>query len=269
MLCSEAVRRQLPCTVMCWGSLHAAALLYCALGQCAGSCSVVWQVAALCWRVLSELLRWPCTCELVIALWLCAVLLWLPEMMGASQEAVQDNSAQCTSRSPGTDPLPALQTRVCPQTGHEELLVMAGYTESLLEAMHVFALDLETFQWVRHMGLAPSSTHELPMARQRSACVKVSSEWLLIVGGSPSSVSPALLRAAEGTVSVGQLCTHELPLLCSHQPVPSCLLTGCSFWGRSPFLESPALGERHCLCCSRTTCCAPGTPTVCMHSAVL
>ena len=70
---------------------------------------------------------------------------------------------------------------------------MAGYTESLLEAMHVFALDLETFQWVQHMGLAPGSTHELPSARQRSACVKLSSDWLLIMGGSPSSVSPGLL----------------------------------------------------------------------------
>ena len=69
---------------------------------------------------------------------------------------------------------------------------MAGYTETLLEAMNVFALDLETFQWVRHMGLAPGSTHELPLARQRSACVKVSTDWLLIVAGSPSSVSPAL-----------------------------------------------------------------------------
>ena len=65
---------------------------------------------------------------------------------------------------------------------------MAGYTESVLEPMHICALDLETLQWTRHAGLASQSVHELPVARQRSACAKMSAEWLLVCGGSPSSV---------------------------------------------------------------------------------
>jgi len=82
--------------------------------------------------------------------------------------------------------------RRCPETGHEELVVLAGYCNNVLAAMNPHRLDLTTWRWVKESGLVPNPGHgdalALPSPRQRAAAETVGDKWLLILGGSPTQV---------------------------------------------------------------------------------
>jgi len=82
--------------------------------------------------------------------------------------------------------------RQCPQTGHEELIVLAGYCNNALAAMNPYRLDLTTWQWVGESGLVPNpgcgDALALPIPRQRAAAERVGNRWLLLLGGSPTQV---------------------------------------------------------------------------------
>ena len=85
-----------------------------------------------------------------------------------------------------------LQIRQSPETGREELIVLAGYCQNVLAAMNPYRLDLTTFEWGRESGLVrdpkEGDPQELPRARQRSAAERVGNQWLLLLGGSPTQV---------------------------------------------------------------------------------
>ena len=85
-----------------------------------------------------------------------------------------------------------LQVRQCPETGHEELVVLAGYCNNVLADMNPYRLDLTTWQWWREPGLVPNpgpgDALKLPMPRQRAAADVVGKKWLLLLGGSPTQV---------------------------------------------------------------------------------
>lgn len=85
-----------------------------------------------------------------------------------------------------------LQIRQSPETGREELIVLAGYCQNVLAAMNPYRLDLTTFEWARESGLVKDpkegDPQELPRARQRSAAERVGNQWLLLLGGSPTQV---------------------------------------------------------------------------------
>jgi hypothetical protein len=87
----------------------------------------------------------------------------------------------------------AMQVRVSPQTGREELVVVGGYSESLLAEMRPFTLDLDTMCWRCWPGLREQDldTLQLPVPRQRMAANRITPTWLLISGGCPSSVRPS------------------------------------------------------------------------------
>ena len=82
--------------------------------------------------------------------------------------------------------------RVCPETGHEELIVLAGYCNNVLAPMNPHRLDLNTWQWVKEPGLVakpgPADATALPTPRQRTASETVGKKWLLLMGGSPTQV---------------------------------------------------------------------------------
>lgn len=86
-----------------------------------------------------------------------------------------------------------LQVRQNPQTGHEELVVLAGYCNNELAAMNPHRLDLVTWQWFRESGLIPKpglgDALALPTPRQRAAAEMIGKTWLLMHGGSPTQVS--------------------------------------------------------------------------------
>ena len=76
--------------------------------------------------------------------------------------------------------------------------------------MNPYRLDLTTFEWVRESGLVsdPRQWHpqELPRPRQRTAAERVGSQWLLLVGGSPTQVTTALKIAK----SMAQMLLHTV-----------------------------------------------------------
>ncbi|KAL0042233.1 hypothetical protein WJX77_006779 [Trebouxia sp. C0004] len=92
--------------------------------------------------------------------------------------------------SPGVRSLHLSTVRRCPETGHEELVVVAGYCNNVLAAMNPHRLDLTTWSWVKESGLVPNPGHgdalALPTPRQRAAAEKVADKWLLMLGGSPT-----------------------------------------------------------------------------------
>ena len=86
----------------------------------------------------------------------------------------------------------AVQVRISPQTGHEELIVLAGYCNNVLATMNLHRLDLTTWEWTRESGLVtnpgPGDALGLPNPRQRAAAERVGDTWLLLLGGSPTQV---------------------------------------------------------------------------------
>ncbi|KAK9817255.1 hypothetical protein WJX72_011927 [[Myrmecia] bisecta] len=94
--------------------------------------------------------------------------------------------SQTPAENPGLRSLHMSSLRTNPDNGHEELIVFGGYTQNLLMKMFVFTLDLETFWWQRSVALPPDAEYPLPQPRQRSACFKLTSTWLLVFGGSPN-----------------------------------------------------------------------------------
>ena len=85
-----------------------------------------------------------------------------------------------------------LQVRVNPQTGHEELIVLAGYCNNELAVMNPHRLDLVTWEWFSETGLAadpgPDDAVGLPTPRQRAGAEKIGQKWLLMHAGSPTQV---------------------------------------------------------------------------------
>jgi hypothetical protein len=69
--------------------------------------------------------------------------------------------------------------------------VVGGYCTSLLAEMKPFTLDLETMYWRCWPGIKEEDlgTVQLPQPRQRMAAMRVTSDWLLVSGGSPTSAS--------------------------------------------------------------------------------
>ena len=96
------------------------------------------------------------------------------------------------SQALGLLDLSSVQVRRCPETGHEELVVLAGYCNNVLAAMNPHRLDLTTWRWVTESGLVPNPGHgdalALPTPRQRAAAETVGDKWLLVLGGSPTQV---------------------------------------------------------------------------------
>ena len=100
-----------------------------------------------------------------------------------------------------------MQLRRCPETGHEELVVLAGYCNNVLADMHPHRLDLTTWRWVKESGLVPNPGHgdvlALPSPRQRAAAETVGDKWLLVLGGSPTQVWD-LMRVRSRTSALQQ-----------------------------------------------------------------
>lgn len=102
-------------------------------------------------------------------------------------------------RIPSTHLLLLLQVRENPETGHEELIVLAGYCSETLATMNPHRLDLVTWQWFRESGLVPNpgpgDATVLPIPRQRAAGEVVGKKWVLVHAGSPTQVSHVLCTA--------------------------------------------------------------------------
>ncbi|KAL3163403.1 hypothetical protein ABBQ32_009785 [Trebouxia sp. C0010 RCD-2024] len=92
--------------------------------------------------------------------------------------------------SPGVRSLHIATVRENPQTGHEELVVLAGYCSNVLASMEPHRLDLVTWQWFREPGLVPKpglrDALVLPTPRQRTAGEVVGKKWVLMHAGSPT-----------------------------------------------------------------------------------
>ena len=92
-----------------------------------------------------------------------------------------------------------LQVRENPETGHEELIVLAGYCSDTLATMNPHRLDLVIWQWFRESGLVPNpgpgDATVLPIPRQRAAGEVVGKKWVLVHAGSPTQVSHVLCTA--------------------------------------------------------------------------
>ncbi len=70
--------------------------------------------------------------------------------------------------------------------------MVGGYTTSLLAEMKPFTLDLETLYWRCWPGVKDGDTLPLPTPRQRMAAMRITHDWFLVSGGSPTSVRPLL-----------------------------------------------------------------------------
>ncbi|KAF8058322.1 hypothetical protein HT031_005638 [Scenedesmus sp. PABB004] len=83
---------------------------------------------------------------------------------------------------PSTCPGPRKQAMCCarasPVTGHEELVVLGGCGADGLASYVPYALDLTTFIWVKGPVLG-----YLPAARDAAALMRVTRDWLLLLGG--------------------------------------------------------------------------------------
>lgn len=83
--------------------------------------------------------------------------------------------------------------RACPETGHEELIVIMGpdgENSRPFGGMVPFALDLETFTWRRGAFRDAAAHIAIPAARQRPGTMKIAGRWLLVGEGTPLPVSP-------------------------------------------------------------------------------
>ncbi|CAL8467742.1 g7280 [Coccomyxa elongata] len=91
--------------------------------------------------------------------------------------------------SPGTRSLHVTTVRRSPVTGREELVVVGGYCASLLAEMKPFTLDLQTLYWRCWPGVKEGENLPLPTPRQRMAAMRITHDWFLVSGGSPTSGS--------------------------------------------------------------------------------
>lgn len=85
----------------------------------------------------------------------------------------------------------AWQVRTCPETGHEELVVVKGAdpeAPSSVSGMLPFALDLQSFTWRRGPWRDVASHVAMPASRQRPGTTRVAGKWLLVAGGTPVPV---------------------------------------------------------------------------------
>lgn len=99
-----------------------------------------------------------------------------------------------------------LQVRICPETGHEELVVITGPDQENTRphgGMLPFALDLRSFAWRRGAFRNPAAHLAIPAARQRPGKVKLAGRWLLVGEGTPLPVS----RASTGLLKKAQAIT--------------------------------------------------------------
>lgn len=110
--------------------------------------------------------------------------------------------------------MPLPQVRLCPETNHEELVVITGSNPTVAASaggMLPYVLDLTTFAW-RDGPWRRLGAHVLvPGARQRPGSTRVAGKWLLMSEGSPLPVRP------------------PKSLLPSHAFLPSCTCS-CGLW---------------------------------------
>ena len=103
-----------------------------------------------------------------------------------------------------------MQVRVCPETGHEELVVITGPDQENSRphgGMLPFALDLHSFAWRHGLYRKPAAHVAIPAARQRPGKVKLAGQWLLVGEGTPQPVrvGPVHVTCNELTVNTDEL----------------------------------------------------------------
>ncbi len=75
--------------------------------------------------------------------------------------------------------------RWCAETGHEELVVIAG---SGVSGMLPHSLDLTTFTWRAGPWRRAEAHVVVPAARERAGSARIAGKWLLVSEGSPVPV---------------------------------------------------------------------------------
>ena len=63
-----------------------------------------------------------------------------------------------------------------------------GYCDGVLAHMELFTLSLTTFQWDKYPGLMPGQGCQLPTPCQRVGTLRLTRDWLLMLGGCPEQV---------------------------------------------------------------------------------
>ena len=81
---------------------------------------------------------------------------------------------------------PAAQVRHAPSG--PELVVAGGYCDGVLAHMELFTLSLTTFLWDKYPGLMPGQGRQLPTPCQRVGTLRLTRDWLLMLGGCPEQV---------------------------------------------------------------------------------
>ena len=76
--------------------------------------------------------------------------------------------------------------------GGPELVVAGGYCDGVLAEMQLFALNLSTWRWAWYPGLStsPGCPAQLPTPCQRVGTLRLTQDWLLMLGGCPEQVTP-------------------------------------------------------------------------------
>ena len=64
-----------------------------------------------------------------------------------------------------------------------------GYCDGVLAHMELFTLSLTTFRWNKCPGLMPGQGRQLPTPCQRVGTLRLTKDWLLMLGGCPEQVS--------------------------------------------------------------------------------
>ena len=68
-------------------------------------------------------------------------------------------------------------------------MVAGGYCDGVLAHMELFTLSLATFCWDKYSGLQPGCDSQLPTPCQRVGTLRLTRDWLLMLGGCPEQVS--------------------------------------------------------------------------------
>jgi hypothetical protein len=113
-----------------------------------------------------------------------------------------------------------VQVRRSPLTGREELVVVGGYTASLLAEMKPFTLDLETLYWRCWPGVKEGDSLPLPTPRQRMAAMRITHDWFLVSGGSPTSVRPSSVSLLMHLLSLQKISKSDLRSSFQHSSPP-------------------------------------------------